>query len=657
MEDAVDAIEGMRDYFDKITEELVDPEQLSGRPIRSSRRSARAYRRYETRALRAQPHRLRPPAAARLRPARAIPAPPTRDERASVRARGRVPGHQLHPGAAPLKLTEQSRNLCVVGDEDQSLYRFRGATVRNILEFPQRIPGCAQVKLTTNYRSHRAIVERYDRWMASADWSNPTGGPPFRYDKTIEADPDGEHPDYPAVIAHLGQRTQRDEAARFADLVEFLKRTRRHRGLQPGGAAPAQRAGRATAARISPRWRRRASRRSARAPAPTSRTRRCGDWSPASRCSSAGTATGAGRSTARCAEARQLRGRVPRPARRRLRRPHPLAEALQRWTGEIAALQEGEALDLRPADYFYHLLALDPFKSAVRNENTRPQPRDLLAAPEHLPELLPLHRRHAPEPRVPAVPLLQQLPAPALRRRHQRVRGPGPALPQGPRAGDDHPPGQGPRVPGGRGRQPRQAALEPQADRPRPRALLPPAAVRAARTASPCSTGCACTTSPSRGRRRCWCSPRTSRPRTTSRPSGRGFRSGPTCRRSCSPPSASRSRAHAGQEDLQLHRRPQDLRDLPAPVPVLPRVRLHALALGGDLLRPARAPDHRGDPPHRPRRQARHARRAAHPRALRPHLPLPRPSDVRPIGDRGPRSGLPPGDELLPPEPATRCGG
>ena len=42
-----------------------------------------------------------------------------------------------------LKLTEKTRNLCVVGDEDQSLYRFRGATVRNILEFPQRMPGCA----------------------------------------------------------------------------------------------------------------------------------------------------------------------------------------------------------------------------------------------------------------------------------------------------------------------------------------------------------------------------------------------------------------------------------------------------------------------------------------------------------------------------------
>ena len=54
---------------------------------------------------------------------------------------------------------------------------------------------------------------------------------------------------------------------------------------------------------------------------------------------------------------------------RRFRAPHPLAAALQRWTGEIAALDEGEALDLRPADYFYHLIALDPFKSAVRNEN------------------------------------------------------------------------------------------------------------------------------------------------------------------------------------------------------------------------------------------------------------------------------------------------
>ena len=55
---------------------------------------------------------------------------------------------------------------------------------------------------------------------------------------------------------------------------------------------------------------------------------------------------------------------------RRFGAPNPLADALQRWTGEIAGLKDGEATDLRPADYFYHLLALDPFKSAVHNENS-----------------------------------------------------------------------------------------------------------------------------------------------------------------------------------------------------------------------------------------------------------------------------------------------
>jgi DNA helicase II / ATP-dependent DNA helicase PcrA len=55
---------------------------------------------------------------------------------------------------------------------------------------------------------------------------------------------------------------------------------------------------------------------------------------------------------------------------RRFAAPHPLAAALQRWTGEIAALREDEALDLRPADYLYHLLALEPFRSALLIDNT-----------------------------------------------------------------------------------------------------------------------------------------------------------------------------------------------------------------------------------------------------------------------------------------------
>src|SRR5690606_36134175 len=38
------------------------------------------------------------------------------------------------------QLAGQEQNICVVGDDDQGLYRFRGATIRNILEFPQNFP-------------------------------------------------------------------------------------------------------------------------------------------------------------------------------------------------------------------------------------------------------------------------------------------------------------------------------------------------------------------------------------------------------------------------------------------------------------------------------------------------------------------------------------
>lgn len=360
------SIEKIRKYFDKIADELVDPEEMRARDDAFLSALADAYETY--RRLLFEQNRvdfahLQLLAHDLLKKPEVL-AEVTRDIRYLLVDEYQDTNYVQEQ--LLLKLAGKAGNLCVVGDEDQSIYRFRGATVRNILEFHQRLPTCKTMTLTTNYRSHRDIVERYDRWMDSADWQNRDGAP-FRHDKRIEPDDTAGHSAYQSIFSIWGSN-QRDEAGRLAELIAKLKEN----GIITDYSQVAlllhsvrqEHSGHyldAFNARGIPAY------------CPRARTYFDNDeirdmvacfavlfgWVEGQR----GEIFGAVQALATYVD------NAITSLASRFAGGTPLGEKLQELVAEIANLREGETSDTRPVDYFYQFLALQPFATALANTN------------------------------------------------------------------------------------------------------------------------------------------------------------------------------------------------------------------------------------------------------------------------------------------------
>lgn len=105
-------------------------------------------------------------------------------------------------------------NLCVVGDEDQSLYRFRGATVRNLLEFSKHFSDTKKISLTKNYRSHMFITGFCNEFMDSIRWGKN------RFNKTIDSSEENKKHFYDSVFK-IEEKSKKQQVKKVGKFIDY----------------------------------------------------------------------------------------------------------------------------------------------------------------------------------------------------------------------------------------------------------------------------------------------------------------------------------------------------------------------------------------------------------------------------------------------------
>ena len=130
-------------------------------------------------------------------------------------------------------LSGGNRNLCVVGDDDQSIYGFRGADVRNILSFERDYPDAQVVKLEQNYRSTQVILDAaYHVIKANPNraekrlWTDRPGGPKVVVAQTYDEQEEAQ------TVAREALRLVAEGDYRLGDLAVLYRTNAQSRALE-----------------------------------------------------------------------------------------------------------------------------------------------------------------------------------------------------------------------------------------------------------------------------------------------------------------------------------------------------------------------------------------------------------------------------------------